>query len=195
LKFSRTIGPSKWEEHFFKSQRPLRGEIQPTLANAYEYLVLCRWSAHHVLIIGESLSVVDELLKFEAGANQGKSRFHRVSIGVADLVRNLTATPRGPYVLTRVDARTPSFADPLKSVTFYGMNISEASFFREHLNEFRPYSCGLRDLGGASEIVRLSNKGTVSFQYTGARMTRDIEKVLNFLHLGEYFKASMFPDD
>lgn len=186
LSFSRQLEYSKWEEFKFSSPLPLRGEEQPTLTGHFEYAIFCRRSGPRILVLSEALSVVDAILRQESV--YGKSpKLRRMSIAVDPLVKFI-ARSAGRYLLSRVDALVPAYGQALRSISFYGDDIGEAKIFRDSLDLLQCYGCGLREVSGKTEILRLVNKGIVSFQFSGVRRIAEVEKALSFVSGQNFLK-------
>lgn len=185
LSFVRQLTPTKWDEYRFRSPLPLRGEDQLTLTGYFDYSIFCRRSGGKVLLLGEALSIVDSLLRQEAAS--GKSpKLRRMSIAVDSLVKALAGSP-GRYLLSRVDALVPG-GQNLRSISFYGDDIGEAELFKSHLNVLQCYGCGLREVSEKPEILRLVNRGIISFQFSGSKRIIEVEKALSFVSGKNFLK-------
>jgi hypothetical protein len=180
LKYTRILTPSRWDEYRYVTHHPLRGEEQIPLAGTFEYSVLARRSGSRMVIASESLAIVDAVLTAERAAGS-KRKLSRVAIAVDELVRRITTEP-GRYVLTRVDALVPA-QQALRAITFYGSDIGEAGLFRENIGRLECYACGLRDVALQHEIVRVSNRGILSFRHLSAERIGHVDKVLNYINL------------
>ena len=184
LKFIRNISDTSWEEFIFESDEPLNGEI--VNASVFQYGAVCRRSRRRLLLLSPNRTIVEHLLE-KRFSKVFVPRLRYVPIAVDDLVRAVVNKP-SLYSLTRVYARVPAYGQSLRSVSYYGDDLGEASMFREQMDKLSFFVCGLRSAIEAHELVRLGNDGTVSFFVSQPenRRLREIEKVLNFLKQNDY---------
>lgn len=177
-----------WEEYEVKTSGPLRfGE--PTQRS---FPIMCRRSGARVLLLSTDKDLAQELIDkiLSPGMPPG---LLPVNIAVDRLVKDLSNTPTS-YALSYAHARLPAFGVLLRSLSFYGDDLGESSFFKDNLKLMNFLSCGLRPTSSNSELVRLGSEGTVSFHFTSFKKTRlaQIEKVLTFLRLGGYLSATSY---
>jgi hypothetical protein len=186
LKFIRTIGGTPWEEFVFESPEPLIGEVSSESSHSFQYVTICRRSASRLLLLSPNRTIVDYLL--ERNFTQVfVPRLRHVPIAVDELVRAVVDKP-SLYSLTRVYARVPAYGQNLRSVSYYGDDLGEATMFREQMDKLSFFVCGLRNAIEGHELIRLGNDGTVSFfvAQPESRRLREVEKVLNFLKHNHY---------
>ena len=179
---------SQWEQFRITSAVPLLGE--ETTDSPFRYPLVCRRSEHHFLLLSLGRKSVDHFLSHVAPTNDVV--FYRTSLGVDRAVR-LIATGDTKYALTFVHARVAAFGNTLRSVSFYGDDISEADFFRDHLSLFNCYTCGIRAVVDAGEIIRISSDGHISFTMSSVlsrdarqKRLREVEEVLLFLRVSGF---------
>jgi hypothetical protein len=118
----------------------------------------------------------------------------RVSISVDSLVRELVERPTR-YCLSFVYARVPAFGAALRTVSFFGDDLGEASFFRDNVQLINVFVCGLRRTEGGSEVLRLTSDGRISFNLLSADHVLAVEGVLRFLRQQDYLKADFWQND
>jgi hypothetical protein len=179
VQFVREIESTRWDEYRFLSRTALHGEEQLPFGDQFEYFVLVRRSGPRALVMAEYSEVLDVILQQERAVESGV-RLRRVRIAVDGLAKHIARKP-GRYLLSRVDALVPAYGQSLRSVSFYGDDVGEAALFRDHLDHLQIYACGLRETTTRSEVLRLTNRGVVSFRYTGIRRIVEVEKVLGFV--------------
>jgi hypothetical protein len=185
LKFSSLVGKTGWEIYSYHSPEPLRGE-EPE-AGAFIYLVVCRRSGSRLLVLGSGREIVPYLLERELNL-MFSPQLRRVQIGIDPLVKAITKIP-GEYVLSFAHARVPAYGANLRSVSFYGDDLANARFFKDHIELMTFFTCGLRHAVGGAEIVRLSTDGAISFIFTDAERVREVERVLHFLRTEGYLDS------
>jgi hypothetical protein len=147
------------------------------------------------LLLSVGRPVVEHILKDELDPVLGPG-LRRVSIAVDSLVKKIAVRPTS-YVLSFVHARVPAFGASLRSVSFYGDDLAEASIFREQMNFLVFFICGLRQATGGGEIVRLAGDGGVSFLLTDPpeEKVREVEEVLKFLRKYDYLESHIWEDE
>ncbi len=194
LRFVGTSPGSKWEQYVYDSPKALRGENADTSNPPYRYEVFCRRSGSRILVLSLSRQVVEHVLREEFD-RLFSPNLRRVSIGVQDLVKNIASNPT-IYLLSFVHARVPGFGASLRSVSFYGEDLAEASLFKDHLELMVFFTCGLREATGGSEIVRLGGDGTVSFLWKNEpRRFLEVEEALRFLRRNGFLTTEIWPDE
>lgn len=183
IKFKSEIPGGHWEEYVFHSAVPLRGEEQDD-GRSFLYPIVCRRSGPRLLLLSISRPIVEYLLE-----NELKTiflpRLRRVSIAVDELVKALVNKPT-IYSLSFVHARTPAFGSSLRSLSFYGEDLAEASLLREHVSLMNFFACGIRRTTGGNELVRIAADGGISFYSTSFDKFLEIEEVLRYLRQEAY---------
>ena len=185
LTYRHPLGDSKWELYDFFSGVPLRGEDPELVLGPFVYPVVCRRSGPRVLVMSVTRDITDAAIGHDFDQLLVNERLNRVPIAVDSLVKAISERPT-KYVLSFVHARVPAFGAALRSVSFYGDDLGEASLFRDHINIFNFFTCGLRPAVGGGEIVRLGSDGTVSFSNIDEDRVVEVERVLGFLRQGGY---------
>ncbi|MGO9019190.1 MAG: hypothetical protein ACLQVJ_12670 [Syntrophobacteraceae bacterium] len=192
IQFVRQIEESSWEEYCLESKEPLiKHEEEKT--SIYRYPLICRRSGTKILMLSHHRRVVDFVLS-DKTPKLFSPNLQRVFIEVDKLVRTITRLP-DKYVLSSVYARVPAFGNALRTISFYGDDVAEASIFRDHLKLMNCFNCGLRDVTGGPEIVRLGSEGSVSFIYSGPPRVKEVEAVLSYISKLRFFsdRISQFP--
>lgn len=169
-----------WEEFRFTANRPLRNEAALGKGPPYVYKVLCRRGAKQTLLLSESKSVIQRLLRYElAGAFTPPPR--RVAIGVDGLVRSMASKPGRRYTLSRVHARLPAFGESLKAVSYYGSDIAEGALFRANMELLSCYGCALRNSSDGRETMRIRSDGLISVPAPMTSHLPEVEKAIVFI--------------
>ncbi len=182
LKFFNLVGKTGWEVYSYHSPEPLRGEEPET--GTFVYSIVCRRSGSRLLLLGSGREIVPYLLERELNT-LFSPQLRKVQIGIDPLVKAITKSP-GDYVLSFAHARVPAYGANLRSVSFYGDDLANAGFFKDHIEQMTFFTCGLRQVIGGTEIVRLSTDGAISFIFTDADRVKEVERVLHFLRTEGY---------
>jgi hypothetical protein len=180
LSLEKAIAGTRWDRYRFGSLRPLRDEAQLETDGHHTYPLLARLSSDggRLVVLGPDFNIVRSVIEGELRPFF-RPRVARESIAVHRLVQHIIDEP-GPFAISFVHARTAAFGESLKSVSFYGNDVSHANFFRANLELFACFAVGLRDSSHHAEILRLRQDGRISF--IGTEKLRDVDRVLHFLH-------------
>jgi hypothetical protein len=184
LHFMGMAGKSKWERYEFRSDQPLLGEELVGSNTDFSYPVLCRRSGRRLLILSAGQKVVEHIVE-EEFANLFVPHLRKVKIAVDQLVRGLTNKPT-LYVLGYVHAKLPVFGALLRSASFYGDDLAEASLFKENIGLMNFSTCGLRPAVGPNEIVRLNSDGSLYHVQPDPDRLVEVEHVFRFLRESGY---------
>lgn len=182
LSFKLELPAVGWEEYELTSEEPLRGEEQPA-ATIFRYPVTCHRSGPQLLMLSVGRSVVEHLM--ETTLREFFPPLCRVSIAVDRFVKDVTARPSN-YTLSFVHARVPAFGTALRSVSFSGDDLAEASLFRDHLDLMTCFTCGVKYAAGGPEITRIGNDGWISFLANGVAKLTNVEALLDCLRTCGY---------
>ena len=192
IQYEGLVGHSKWEKFSYKSDKPCRGEAELGINPPYTYRLVMRRSGPRILIMSSNRRIVEHLLDTEL-RDGFVPNFKSVRIGVTGLVRAIVKKPE-VYVLTFVHARVPAFGDSLKSISFYGDDLAEATLFRDHIYLMDIRTCGLRYATEHPELVRLSSDGGISFRLTHPNKVLKVEKAIGFLRKEGYLSTDIWPE-
>ncbi len=192
IQYEGLVGHSKWEKFSYKSDKPCKGEAELGIEPPYIYRLVMRRSGPRILILSSNRRIVEHLLNTEL-RDGFVPNFKPVSIAVSGLVRAIVEKPE-VYVLTFVHARVPAFGDSLRSISFYGDDLAEATLFRDHIYLMDISTCGLRYAMEHSELVRLSSDGSISFRLTHLDKVLKVEKAISFLRKKGYLSTDILPE-
>src|SRR5579863_9700934 len=175
LSFIGIVHGTSWEHFLFKSEQALRPEdgVGPC-----EYPIICRRSGSRVLMLSIAREIIEHLVRNDL-EKIFSPQLRRVSIAVDGLVKGIARKPT-LYALSFAHARVPAFGNSLRSISFYGDDLAEASLFREQIDLMVFFTCGLKEAAGGAEIVRLGGDGTISFFMSASRLS-EVERALGFL--------------
>lgn len=151
------------------------------------YPVVSKFSGAKSLLLSQTRHIVDAIRNVVL--EKAHVHLENVHIAVDKLVKDVARQP-GYYAISSVTARVSAFGQSLRLISLYGDDVGEAKYFREGLNYFNSYTCGLRRAAGGSEIVQFTNEGRVSFklQYNSSSRYLEVEKVLTFLRDNDYLQ-------
>lgn len=128
------------------------------------------------LLVADAPDVAEGLLEA-----RGLSRhFTSPRIDTGALTRALAAKP-GEYAMGAVYARTEGYGSTMRTAVFYGHDLAEALLFIELLPRLSPYRVTLRDVSKRIEVLSVSSRGEVSFNFQGSHSLRNSDRALRFL--------------
>ena len=184
LSFHGMVGQTKWEQFTYACPTPFRHEDPTQLKPPYLYRLIVRRSGQRLLLLSLNNRIIDHLAE-QVLRPCFRPPLRHVPIGVDALVKALVAKPT-TYALSFAHARVPAFGVSLRSISYYGDDLAEASLFRENISLTNFFTCGLRLAVGGSELVRLGSDGMISFYHRDDRSILEVEKALGFLRHNGY---------
>lgn len=184
IKFVSRIEGTHWEKYMYSSELPLRKEENEPKGGPYQYELICRRSGSRIVMLSLSRDIIDHLLLHEF-IDCSISRIRHKPIAVDNLVKNLAKAP-AEYAINFVYARTPAFGASLRTISCYGDDLADASFFLDNMYLMNFYTCGLRRITEKTEVVRLGSDGMISFRMTDKESVLKVEAVLSYLKTHDY---------
>jgi hypothetical protein len=176
----------EWQKIVLQSKIPLAGEFNDSQIDFFSYLFFVRTSGNHVLIVSERSKLVEWLLKEMVLFD----KVIRPRIHVAKLVKDLTFRP-GAYTLSGVFANVDGYGKLLQSISLYGNDLAQATFFKDNLYQFIPFRVTLREVVSGKEIISIGVRGETGFYYSSGLEKKTLEKVievLSFLNKEKYIE-------
>lgn len=193
LCFLRLIGQTKWEQFAYDCQAPFRHEDPSQVKPPYRYPLVVRRSGKRVLLLSFNSRIIEHLME-SVLRSTFRPPLRHVPIAVDALVKALVEKPT-TYALSFAHARVPAFGVSLRSISYYGDDLAEASLFRDSIALTRFFTCGLRSAAGGTELVRLGSDGMISFYHRDDRSIKEVEKALGFLRDTGYLAADILNED
>jgi len=187
------IQGTRWEKITLSSNNPLHREDTRVMEAPFRYPIVCRRSGPRILVMSIARDIVDHFASMYRGVGRVLP-LKRVSITIDALVKELVSRPT-EYSLGFVHARVPAFGASLRSVSFYGDDLADASIFRDNVSLMVFFICGLKSAIAGQEVVRLGSDGTVSFNMGSPRRLLEVEKVLTFLRQYGYLESDLLKPD
>jgi hypothetical protein len=189
LEFHSTLHGSRWEQFVYSAAIAFRGEDLLGKKPPFRYRVVVRRSGARLLVLSDARRIVEHLVDTSLN-DLFPPYLRRVSIGVDALVKAMVKKPT-IYSLTFVHARVPAFGASLRSVSFYGDDLTEASLLRENVALMNFFTCGLRPAAGGQELVRIGGDGSISFYLVKSTVLQEIENALAFLKQQGYLSSEV----
>lgn len=176
------VKDSKWHQFMFVSEKPL---IDPNVEKCpFRYDIYYRQSARRALLLSSRRHISEEFVR-QLSASLGLAPFEAVYVDIQGLVTLVCEKP-GPYAITYLHARTTGLGNAVRSLSFYGDDVTGCSLYRSHAESLLAHTCGLRDVYGdrriTSEALRVSADGGVSFYYGQSDDLVAAERALHFIY-------------
>jgi len=177
-------GIPRWERYALDSP-PIFGEEVEDGATV-NYQVIARRSGGKMILVGVA-GLVEHVVD-KGHLARIRPALRRVPVAVDALIRDIAERP-GDFAISYAHGRSPGFGARMRSVSYYGDDISEASLFRESLPLLVFSTCGLRRVARGSEIMKFGSDGSVSFRLDSRRRASEVERVLSYLRDNGYLRA------
>jgi hypothetical protein len=145
----------------------------------FQYPVVCRRSGRRLVLLAASSRILDRLLSDNGGVSNDL-RLSKIPIAVDALVKSISRDA-GRYSLSFIHARISSSSSSLRSVSFYGDDVTQSRLFKDHSDDLNCYGCGLRHEVYGFEAARLGSDGAVSCASSGQTRLRQLEAALTFV--------------
>jgi len=181
---STSFNLKSWIQSTYVSDKALTDDSKNDEDQSYLYPLIWRISGQRVLLLSYDRKIVEDF-RYKLAELTGV-KIEPINIAVDSFVKDTSSDP-GEFVLSTVYARVSAYGTCLKSISFYGDDIAEAKFFRDGLDFFNCHTCGIRRIKSGSEILRISNDGSIFFRYSTASKLKEVENVLSYLKKKGYF--------
>jgi len=181
-----------WGRAVFESNEPLTEEDRARGSPPFVHPLVWRTSGPRLLLLSDSSEVVEHVRSVMVKTLG--IRFDPVRIAVDDLVKSAASKP-AEYVFSFIHARGSAFGTALRSVSFYGDDVTEAKYFRDGVNLFNFHTCGVRRASGGGEFVRIGNEGSLSSRSVDAARLHEVETLLSYLRKSGYLADSQISDE
>lgn len=184
----RGAGERGWYKIHYTTSSPLIENTQHASRSALSYEFLLRISGSRFFFGGEDQDTAHAFLQ-KAGIRR---RVTFPTIDVARLVRDLV-TSGAKYQLSTVFARIDGYGAALKSVGFYGADITDAKPFRDMLPIMTPFRVNLRDPKTLRDVINVGNHGECMFTSRGRPGLIAVDTAFRFLTEGNYISWEFEP--
>lgn len=171
--------PRFWRSFTYSTEAPLRQEDLADLPPPYRYPMVIRARKTRAIVLSVDDAVVDHFLA-TAAVRAAVGTLHPVQIRVDDFVKSILET-RSAYQVVFAHAKSPASGRSLRSISFYGEDVTSAPLFRNQARSLTFLTCGMRSLAKGNEIVRVSTDGVVSAEGDRPKAVGLLEEVLAYL--------------
>lgn len=176
-----------WSSFTFSSREPLTSDDRPARRGLFRYKVLVRLDDDYVLVCSPDREVLSRLLSYElVGSFQGLLRPLRVD--VERLVIEVSSAG-GEYVLSAVHVTAPAFGKQLRSISYYGANVTGAELFQSNLSSVAPYAVRLRNVITNRDVIVIRSTGQVTIPRESFGESMPVERAMAFLRHKRYFRG------
>ncbi|WP_347839599.1 hypothetical protein [uncultured Draconibacterium sp.] len=172
-----------WNRGIIESDTSLLGEEE--FKQSYRYSYFFRESKDFGTLI--LLTQNKEITSFIHNLLFAKSKdFLVIGVETHKIVHKILAG-QSHYLTTTIHARIAGMRQKVNSISLYGMDVIRSPIYREYENNLELTSCGLgiedrSSYNGYTEILKVSNDGTLSFPCKDPKVFKRVDRVLNFIY-------------
>lgn len=171
-------GVQGWKYVRYATKEPFSSIPEQNKLDTYEYFFLLRPSGSHSLLVGAEGGMVDVLIQ-RTTLNEG---IYAPRVFVDRLVTDLANSPDDRFLMGGVFARIEGYGNSLRSIALWGADVADAELFHRIRANIAPYRVELRDVKRGSQILSISSRGELTFNYDRPELLLDITTTLKTLH-------------
>ena len=157
----------------------------------YDYILFYRQSLKRAIFLSITSKLI-RLVEEHLAKMLNLISLKAVNIDVDGLVNEIANNPC-EFVITALHAKTAGFGAPLKSVSFYGEDITQVSLYYNHKENLQCHMCGLRNISSYSESVRVGSEGQVQCYYRTPKDLIGVEQGLGYIMKLDFLEESVEP--
>ena len=171
-------GVHGWKCIKYSSKDAFLPSPEQSKLDIYEYYFMMRPSGPHSVLVGAEGGMVEVLIQRTA-LNEG---IYTPRVFVDRLVANLANSPDDRFLMGGVFARIEGYGNSLRSIALWGADVADAELFHRIRANIAPYRVELRDVKRGSQILSISSRGELTFNYDRPELLTDITTTLKILH-------------
>jgi hypothetical protein len=167
-----------WVRITWSSDERLVPEIPDDPPYRYDFLVhLSREDPARLIITSSHIELVEAFLR-ESGIARD---YRKPRLQVAALVQHIADDP-DEYRTTVLYARVDGFGQDLRTIAFFGDNITSATLSRDILRFAEPFRVTLRRTKSESDVLSVGSRGEISFMFNDRVAALDrVDHALRFI--------------
>jgi hypothetical protein len=167
-----------WKCVAYTSKEPFIPILEQIKLDSYEYHFLIRPSGAHSVLVGAEGGMVEILIQ----RTSLKEGIIAPRVFVDRLVTDLANSPDDRFLMGGVFARIEGYGNSLRSIALWGADVADAELFHRIRGNIAPYRVELRDVKRGSQILSISSRGELTFNYDRPELLTDITTTLKTLH-------------
>jgi hypothetical protein len=188
----RVFGISRWDEYLLKSPVPLADE--PDGGHGYQYQIYIVRGFAKMILLAHRRRIVD----YAMGRILDRRIFpnlRKVSVFVDQMIEHCRQ-PNSDFLVTSLHGRFAGPGTDLRSISFYGDDVTQSSLYANYHQLFNFHSGGIgrRLFGGLprvrsmedGEIVRVASDGFVNLNLTTRTRAQELIEVVNFVMVNRW---------
>ena len=183
IKLSDSVAQG-WKSITYASKEPFIPILEQNKLDSYEYHFLIRPSGTHSVLVGAEGGMVDILIQ----RTSLKEGMIVPRVLVDRLVTDLANSPDDRFLMGGVFARIEGYGNSLRSIALWGADVADAELFHRIRGNIAPYRVELRDVKRGSQILSISSRGELTFNYDRPELLTDITTTLKTLHEEGYIE-------
>jgi hypothetical protein len=171
-------GVQGWKCVTYTSKEPFIPILEQNKLDSYEYQFLIRLSGAHSVLVGAEGGMVEILIQ----RTSLKGGIIAPRVFVDRLVTDLANSPDDRFLMGGVFARIEGYGNSLRSIALWGADVADAELFHRIRGNIAPYRVELRDVKRGSQILSISSRGELTFNFDRPELLTDITTTLKTLH-------------
>jgi hypothetical protein len=176
------VSESNWKRASFISFKPLLGE--DTSLSSFKYNIYFRQSRNKeiVIILAQNKDIS---LYISQSIFNNKLDFSVVGIETHKILAKITKD-KSRYLITYLHARIAGMRQTVTAISLYGMDVIRSPIYEQYFENIETMACGIgredNSFSGYSELVRVSNEGSISFPCKDEGVFERIDNILNYIY-------------
>lgn len=178
------IAGTEWFSFTLSLKEPINLEDKPSRSGAYESPFISRWGGESFICtssVREYSSFLIEKLIPSTGLI-----FRPQGIDVNGFVKKTTYQPY-KYSITSISARISTWGAALRSVSFFGEDVTSSGILIENIEKLNVTSCGVAEASTSREVVRIGSRGSINFSIANIQNYNSIDKILKYLKYHNFY--------
>lgn len=176
-----------WEYYSFTSDIPLNGNDERYYYNEnydgspFINELLCCRAIGHLLIFTRGKREYNYFLEHILNKGSIALELKSCFISVDSFVK--IGAKEKDYSLTSISAFYRGIGDSLKSIRFFGEDVTSSDLFKNNIDEIKIYRCGIKELSQVDEMISIGTDGSLYFRYEYQNLQK-INNLFKFLKDG-----------
>lgn len=175
---------TRWFSLMLSMKNPISLDDLPNNSGLFEYSIFGRWGGATFIFVAEEKYVINYLV--DTYFPKKNYILVKQPIEVDGLVRKLILQPER-YSITYMHAKTFAWGAALRSISFYGEDITSSGLILENVDKFNIVSCGITDSSLTKEALRVSNMGAISIVAANSATLNTVDVILKYISKNGFY--------
>lgn len=178
------ISGTEWFSFTLRMKEPINIEDKPSRSGNFEYPFISRWGGETFICTASNreyaLFLIEKLIPSTG------LFFRPQGIDVNGFTKKTTYQPN-KYSITSISARISTWGAALRSVSFFGEDITSSGILIENIERLNVTSCGIAEATTSREIIRIGSRGSINFSIANTQNYNSIDKILKYLKFHNFY--------